>query len=92
MRKTCTPVQDIFGDTPRNSLFLGVVHLYDCDCMIVATLRNVQTQAMHVVGDVSGREQGVSTVLYDAGAMMQVHVVKVPGFVKRSLSKWKIKI
>lgn len=57
-----------------------------------ATLRNVQTQAMHVVGDVSGREQWVSTVLYDASAMIQVHVVKVPGFFKRSLSKWKIKI
>ena len=54
--------------------------------MIVATLRNVQTQAMHAVGDVSGREQWVSTVLYDASAMMQVHVVKVPCFFMRSLS------
>ena len=25
-----SPVLDILGNTPRNSLFLGVVHLYDC--------------------------------------------------------------
>ena len=83
-----SPVQDIFGDTPRNSLFLGVVHLYDCGnsqkCANPSNARGWWCQWLGAMGK-------HSIVRRDVSAMMQVHVVKVPGFIKRSLSKWKIK-